>query len=134
MDKEGNKRAAAESNDDIVDETIPMSPMKNRTRSKSSRVVLPEEIMCPEPVDEPPRPQPSKRHRASPALLRAGGQAKYFQHNPNQFPSIASTKLTQPYSPQGKGRRLWKEVTNSRPHVRSRLVLDDEIEFSFASH
>ncbi len=80
--------AAAESDEEIVD------PMKDRTRSKSSKVIVPEAVICADTEDKPPRPQPRKRDRAGPAPLRAGGQAKYFLRNSNRFPSIASRKRT----------------------------------------
>ncbi len=68
-DKEGNELAAAESGDDIVEEKIPPSPMKNRTRSKSRTVIVPEAPMCSDSEDELLCPLPSKRHPASPARL-----------------------------------------------------------------
>ncbi len=67
--------------------------MKIRTLSKSYKVIVPETIICSDTEDELLRPQPRKHNRASPVLLRAGGHAKYFQRNSNQFPSIASKKL-----------------------------------------
>ena len=40
-DKEGHECVAAKSDNDIVDETMPPSPMKNRTRSKAWKVPIP---------------------------------------------------------------------------------------------
>ena len=40
LDNDGDKYAAAESEDDIVDETVRPSPMKIRTRSKSQKVIF----------------------------------------------------------------------------------------------
>ncbi len=80
-DKEGNECAAAESDDDIMDETILQSPVKNRTRSKSRKVGVHEALMCSDSEDELPCQQPSKRHRASPAPLWVGGHSKYFKCN-----------------------------------------------------
>jgi hypothetical protein len=68
--------------------------MKNRTRSKSRKVVVHEALMCYDSEDELPHQQPSKRHRASRAPLWVGGHSKYFPCNSNSFPSIASKKLT----------------------------------------
>ena len=81
--------AAAESEDEFVDETVQPCPM----RSKSRKVVIPEALMCSDAKDELPRPQRRKRNHASPAALRAGKHAKYFRRNSNQFSSIASKKL-----------------------------------------
>ncbi len=44
-DKDGNECDAAESDDDIVDEKIQQSPMKNRTRSKSRKVAVPDTLL-----------------------------------------------------------------------------------------
>ncbi len=38
--KEGNGYAAAESEDELVFETVPQSPMTNQTRSKSRKVII----------------------------------------------------------------------------------------------
>ncbi len=45
MDKDGDECSAAESDEEIVDETIPQSQMKNRTRSKSRKVIVPEALI-----------------------------------------------------------------------------------------
>ena len=94
-DKEGDEHASAESGDEIMDETIPPSPGKVRTRSKARKVIIPAPVMCSdsESEDEEHRPQPRKRTNASPAPLRAGGTFNFFRRNSNQFPSIASKKL-----------------------------------------
>ena len=100
-DNDSNECAAAESEDEIVDGTVPQSPMKNRTRIKSRKVVIPEALTCSDSEDELPRPQPRKHNRASPAPLKAGGHSKYFQRNSNRFSSIASKKLAQRKSTAG---------------------------------
>ena len=82
--------AAAESGKEIVDEILPTSPMKNR--SKSRKIMLPEPLLCSEFEDAMPRLQHSKHNHASPGALRAGGHAKYFCRNSNQFPSVARKK------------------------------------------
>ncbi len=90
----GDEYAAAESNDEIVDKTIPQSPIKNRTWSKSRKLNVPEALMCSGSEDELPHSQPRQRIHASPAPLRAVGHAIYFLCNSNQVPSIANKKLT----------------------------------------
>jgi hypothetical protein len=94
-------------NHEIVDETVLQSPMKNQTRNKSRKVVIPEALVCSDSEDDLPRPQPRKRIHASPAPLLAGGHAKYFRRNSNQFMSIDSEKLT-----ARKRLRPRKKVTN----------------------
>ena len=89
-DKEGHECAAAESDDDIVEETVSPSQMKNQTRSKARKVTIPVPIMCADSEDEE---HYRKRTHASPAPLRAGGISKYFRRNSKQFPSIARKKL-----------------------------------------
>jgi hypothetical protein len=101
----GDECTAADSDDGIMDETIRPSPMKNRTRSKSRKVSLPEPLMCSDSEDELSRPQPRKRNRASSAPFRAGENSKYFRRNPNQFPSIASKKLAERKSTAGGSAR-----------------------------
>ncbi len=76
-----------------MDETLHQSQIKNRTRSKSRKVVVPEPLLPSASEGKGPRPQLRKHSRASPAPLRAGGHAKYFRRNSNQFPIIASKKL-----------------------------------------
>ena len=95
LDDEGDQFAAAEPEDDIVDETASPSPMKNSTRSKSKKVIIPDlsPVMYSDPEVEEPRPRQHKRTHDSPAQILAGGTSKYFRRNSNQFPSIASNKL-----------------------------------------
>ena len=50
-DKEGDECTAAESEDNIVDETVSPSPTKIRTRSKSRKVIIPAPVMCSNPED-----------------------------------------------------------------------------------
>ena len=93
LDKDGDEYAAAEPEDDIVDETISPSPKKIRTRSNTQKVNFPDPAICSDPEDEEPRPRQRKRTHASATPLRAGGTAKYFRRNSNKFPIIASKKL-----------------------------------------
>ena len=103
-DMYGDECAAAESHEEIVNETT--SPMKTGTRSKSLKVDLAEPLMCSDPEDEQPPPQPRKSNSASRAPLRAGGHVKYFRRNSNQFQSIASKKRAARKSPAGgRGRK-----------------------------
>ena len=82
----------AESEEEIVDETIRQSPTKMRTRSKSRKPVLPEPVICFDTKDDE-YPRQRKRTLAIATPLRAGGTSKYFRRNSNQFPSIASKKF-----------------------------------------
>ncbi len=60
-DKDGDECAAAESEEEIVDETVPQSQLKNRISSKSRKVIVPKALLCSEFEEELPRPQPRKR-------------------------------------------------------------------------
>ena len=44
-DEDGDEYVAAESDEEIVDETLRLSPMKNSTSSKSQKVVVPEPLL-----------------------------------------------------------------------------------------
>jgi hypothetical protein len=92
-DKDGDECAAAESDPEIMDETIKSSLMLHRIRITYQKVTLPVPSMCSDPEDELPRPQLRKRNRAGPFPLRAGGHAKYFRRNSNHVPSVASKGL-----------------------------------------
>jgi hypothetical protein len=45
-DKDGDEYAAAESEDELLIEKIPQSPVTNRTRIKSRKVVIPDALVC----------------------------------------------------------------------------------------
>ncbi len=92
LNDDGNECSAAELDEESVDETFHQSPIKNCTRSRSRKVVVPEPLLLSDSEDEEHRPLPSKSNRASPAPLRAGGHARYFRCSSNQFPIIASKK------------------------------------------
>jgi hypothetical protein len=64
--------SAAELDEEMVDEIFHQSQIKNSTRRKSLKVVVPEALLLSDSEDEEHRQQPSKRRRASPAQLRAG--------------------------------------------------------------
>ncbi len=84
LDEDGDECIAAESDEEIVDETLCQSLMKNNTRSKSQKVVVPAPPLPSDSEDEEHRQQPHKRDCASPASVRAGGHARYFICNSNQ--------------------------------------------------
>ena len=56
-DSDSDLCAAAESEDEIVDETVHPSSRKNRTRSKPRKVVISDPIMCSDSEDDLPRQQ-----------------------------------------------------------------------------
>ncbi len=91
-DEDGDKCTAAESDEEIVYETLHQSQIKNSTKSKSWKVVVPEPLLPSDFEEKGPRLQPGKRNCASPAPLRADGHARYFKRS-NQFPRVASKKL-----------------------------------------
>ncbi len=76
-----------------MDETLYQSPMKNCTRSKSRKVVVPEPLIPSDSEDEEHRPQQCKHNHASPAPLSAGRKAKYARRGWNQFPVLSSKKF-----------------------------------------
>ncbi len=105
-DEDGEGYVAAESHEEIVDEMLHQSLMKNHTRSKSRKVVVPAPLLLSDSEDEEHRPQPSKRNRASPAPLRAGGKAKYVRRGSNQFPVMSSkTFAARKAKARGRGRK-----------------------------
>ena len=71
----------------IMNETLNFSPMKN---PKSRNFALPEAVMPSNSKYEKPRLHRRKRTNPCPGVLRAGGHAKDFRRNSNQFPSAAS--------------------------------------------
>ena len=85
-DKDGDEYAAAELEDDTVDETVSPSPKKMLTRSNGRKVLkIPDALICSDPEDEEPRPRQRKRTHASPAPQHAGGAtSKYFRRNSKQ--------------------------------------------------
>jgi hypothetical protein len=75
-DEDGGERVAPESDEEIVDETLYQSPMKNSTRSKSWKVVVPEPLIPSDSEDDVCRPQQCKRNHASPASQ----WSEHFKH------------------------------------------------------
>ncbi len=56
-DEDGCECVAPKSEEEIVDETLYQSPMKNSTRSKSQKVVVSEPLIPSDSEDEEHRPQ-----------------------------------------------------------------------------
>ena len=84
---------ATDQEDSIIDETLDLSTVKDRTRSKSKKYVIPSSISPPDSEDEQPRPSRSKRFQCGASVSRAGVTAKFLRRNSNQFASTASKKL-----------------------------------------
>jgi hypothetical protein len=89
-DEDGGECVAPESDEEIVDETLCQSPMKDSTRSKSRKVIVPEPLIPSDSEDDVCRPQQCKRNRASPAPERAGRKAKYIRRRSNPLPIMSS--------------------------------------------
>jgi hypothetical protein len=83
--KDSDEYAAAESEDEIVYQTVLQSSIKIRTRSKSRKVNIPEALMCSLRMNYLARSSAWHRVRihASQAPLRASGYARYFRRNSN---------------------------------------------------
>ncbi len=105
-DEDGGECVAPESDEEVVDETFYQSPMKNRTMSKSRKVVVPEPLIPSDSEDEEHRPRQCKRNRASPAPFRAGRKAKYVRRGSNPFPVMSSkTFASRKAKAGGRGRK-----------------------------
>ena len=89
-DEDGCECVAPESDEEIVDETLCESPMKNHTRSKSWKVVVHAPLLLSDSEDKEHRPQQCKLTRASPAPLREGRKAKYNRRRSNPLPVMPS--------------------------------------------
>ena len=79
--------------DSIIDETLDISTVKDRTRSKSKKYKIRWAIIPSDSEDEMPRPSRSQRAQRGSGAFRAGVNAKFIRRNSNQFPSTASKKL-----------------------------------------
>ena len=93
LDEDGGECVAPESDEEVVDETLYQSPMKNSTRSKSRKVVVPDPLIPSDSEDDEHQPQQCKRNSASPAPLRAGRKAKHVRRCLNLFPVMSSKTL-----------------------------------------
>ncbi len=91
--EDGGECVAPESDEEIVDETLHQSLMKNSTRSKSRKVVVPDPLIPSDSEDDEHQPQQCKRNSASPAPLRAGRKAKHVRRGLNLFPVMSSKTL-----------------------------------------
>jgi hypothetical protein len=105
-DEDGGECVAPESDEEIVDEKLCQSPMKNRTRSKSQKVIVPEPLKPSDSKDDVCRPQQCERNRASPAPERAGRKAKYIRRPSNPLPIMPSkTFASRKANAEGRGRK-----------------------------
>ena len=105
-DEDGGECVAPESDEEILDEKLCQSPMKNSTRGKSRKVIIPEPLIPSDSEDDVCRPQQCKRNRASPAPLRAGRKAKYIRCGQNPFPVMSSkTFASRKAKAGGRGRK-----------------------------
>jgi hypothetical protein len=78
--------------DSIIDEMLNLSTVRDRTRSKSKKYVIPKPLILPESDDEQPRQSPHKKIQRGASVSRAGITAKFLRRNSNQFTSTASKK------------------------------------------
>jgi hypothetical protein len=89
-----------------LDEELCQSLMKNRTMSKSRKVIVPEPLIPSDSDDDVCRPQQCKRNRAIPALGRAGRKAKYIRRRSNLLPVMSSnTFASREAKAGGRGRK-----------------------------
>ena len=79
--------------DSIVDETVHLSTVRDCTRSKSKKLVIPTAFIPSDSDDEQPCPSRHKNTQRGASVSRAGVNAKYLRRNSNQFASTASKKL-----------------------------------------
>ena len=79
--------------DSIIDETLNLSTVRDRTRSKSKKLVIPTALIPPDSDDEQPRPSRRKKTQRGASVSRTGVTAKFLRRNSNQFASTASKKL-----------------------------------------
>ncbi len=84
---------ATDQEDSIIDETLNLSTVKDLTRSKSKKYIIPQAICPPSSEDKEPRPSRRKRAQRGASVSRAGVTAKFLRRKSNQFPSTASKKL-----------------------------------------
>ncbi len=104
-DEDGSECVAPESDEEVVDEILCQSPMKNHTMSKSWKVVVPEQLISSDSEDDVSRPQQCKR-RASPAPERAGRKAKYIRRRSNPLPVMSSKRFaSRKANAGGRGRK-----------------------------
>ena len=79
--------------DSIIDEALELSTVRDSSRSRSKKYVIPTPIIPPDSDDEQPRPSRRKKTQRGASVSRAGVTAKFLRRNSNQFASTASKKL-----------------------------------------
>ncbi len=89
----------------IIDETLNLSTVKDRTRSKSKKYGIQSPIVPNDSEDEMPRPSRRKRAQRGASVSSTGVTAKFLRRNSNQFSSTASIKLN--------ARRGWADCSES---------------------
>ena len=90
---EPDETQASDGDGSIVDETMELSAVKDRTRSRSDKYNILQAIRPSESEDEMPHLPRSKRAQSGSGAVRAGVNAKCNFRNSNQFSSTASKKL-----------------------------------------
>ena len=84
---------ATDQEDSLIDETLNLDTVLDRTRSKSKKYVIPEPRTPPDSDDEQPRPSSRKKTQRGASAPRTGVNAKILRRNSNQFASTTSKKL-----------------------------------------
>ena len=84
---------ATDGDESIIDETLDISTLKDRTRSKSKKYVIPTSLTLSDSEDEMPQPSRRQRAKRGSGAIRAGVTAKFIRRNSNKFPNTASKKL-----------------------------------------
>ncbi len=82
--------------DSIIDETLNLSTVWDRTWSKSKKLVIPTQYIPFDSDDERPRPSSRKNPQIRASAPRTGVNAKFLRRNSNQFSSTTSKKLKAP--------------------------------------
>jgi hypothetical protein len=80
--------------DSIIDETLNLITVRDSTRSKSKKLVIPTQYIPFDSDEEQPRPSSFKKSQPRASAPRTGVNAKFLSRNSNQFASTASKKLT----------------------------------------
>ena len=84
---------ATDGDESIIDETLDISTVKDRTRSKAKKYNIPSSIVPSDSEDEMPRPSRRQRAQRGSGAIRAGVTAKFIRRNCQQEAS----------DPQGTG-------------------------------
>ena len=96
---------ASDGDDSIIDETLDISTVKDRTRRKSTRkkYIITTEIITSDSEDEMPRLPHSKKAQRGSGAVRTGVNAKFICRNSNQFSSTRSFRPAISFRPEGDG-------------------------------